>query len=326
MATLQRLGNSLDSTTTTLLDSIINSTKVDGNTPLLVYTWQDGLKDAVGNFTDQHSQAKKIGTEIGFELPQVAEGFVKSGVKTAKETGALALDIISAEAILKGDLSPSSSLGQSLEKNGAKQTGINVYDGIKSIPSKIEQTAAGGDSITAAEYIFDTILLLDGSIALGKAGINFTKWGAGKLDNVLEAANSANGAAVTARGTVKGSVFQDVNQSAKIGASNEPTLIADRVAAKAAAEGRAFPNGTVANSHAEIGVIQQAYNSGKTQGAKMSMTVSGKDVCGYCKGDIAAAADAAGLKSLTVQAVDNMTGLPKTYYWQPGMKSIKEKP
>jgi hypothetical protein len=23
---------------------------------------------------------------------------------------------------------------------------------------------------------------------------------------------------------------------------------------------------------------------------------------------------------------DNVTGLPKTYYWQPGMKSIKEKP
>jgi filamentous hemagglutinin len=58
----------------------------------------------------------------------------------------------------------------------------------------------------------------------------------------------------------------------------------------------------------------------------MSMTVSGKDVCGYCKGDIAAAADAAGLKSLTVQAVDDTTGLPKTYYWELGMTSIREKP
>lgn len=91
------------------------------------------------------------------------------------------------------------------------------------------------------------------------------------------------------------------------------------------AQGKPLPNGTVADSHAEIGVIQQAY-AGKTQGAEMSMTVSGKDVCGYCKGDIAAAANAAGLKSLTVQAVDNATGLPKTYYWLPGMKSIKEKP
>jgi filamentous hemagglutinin len=131
---------------------------------------------------------------------------------------------------------------------------------------------------------------------------------------------------VTAKGTVNGAVFEDVNQTAKIGTTNEPTLIADRVAAKTEAKGKPFPNGTIAESHAEIGVIQQAYNAGKTQGAEMSMTVSGKDVCGYCKGDIAAAADAAGLKYMTVQAVDNVTGLPKTYYWQPGMKSIKEKP
>lgn len=94
----------------------------------------------------------------------------------------------------------------------------------------------------------------------------------------------------------------------------------------ALAPGRPFPNGTVAESHAEIGVIQQAYTAGKTQGADMSMSVVGQDVCGYCKGDIAAAAEAAGLKSLTVQAIDNKTGLPKTYYWQPGMSSIKEKP
>ena len=91
------------------------------------------------------------------------------------------------------------------------------------------------------------------------------------------------------------------------------------------AQGRPFPNGTVAESHAEIGVIQQAYNAGGTQGNDMSMTVSGKDVCGYCKGDIAAAADAAGLKSLTIEAMDNATGSPKTYYWRPGMKSLKEK-
>ena len=33
-----------------------------------------------------------------------------------------------------------------------------------------------------------------------------------------------------------------------------------------------------------------------------------------CKGDVAAAAEKAGLKSLTVQAVDDKTGLPKTYH------------
>jgi filamentous hemagglutinin len=79
-------------------------------------------------------------------------------------------------------------------------------------------------------------------------------------------------------------------------------------------------------AHAEIGTIQQAVNAGKTKGADMSMTVSGKDVCGFCKGDIAAAAEKAELKSLTIQATDDLTGLPKAYYWKPGMKSIKEKP
>ncbi|EPJ0603810.1 cytidine deaminase-like fold-containing protein, partial [Pseudomonas aeruginosa] len=32
-----------------------------------------------------------------------------------------------------------------------------------------------------------------------------------------------------------------------------------------------------------------------------------------------------GLKSLTIQAKDDITGLPKTYYWEVGMKSIREK-
>jgi len=161
----------------------------------------------------------------------------------------------------------------------------------------------------------DVMMTLGGLGASGAAG--------------LASRNGANGGMVepivTAKGTVNGAVFEDVNQTAKIGATNAPTLIADRVVAKTEAQGKPFPNGTVADSHAEIGVIQQAYNAGKTQGSGMSMTVSGKDVCGYCKGDIAAAANAAGLKSLTVQAVDNVTGLPKTYYWLPGMKSIKEK-
>ncbi|MFB3304716.1 hypothetical protein [Pseudomonas sp. AMR01] len=65
------------------------------------------------------------------------------------------------------------------------------------------------------------------------------------------------------------------------------------------------------DAHAEIGVIQQAYSSGKTSGADLSMSVTGKDVCDYCKGDIAAAAKRAELKSLTIDAVDDSTGLPK---------------
>lgn len=57
----------------------------------------------------------------------------------------------------------------------------------------------------------------------------------------------------------------------------------------------------------------------------MDMSVAGKDVCDYCKGDIAEAAEKAGLSSLTVRAVDEATGLPKIFTWVNGMRSIKEK-
>ena len=142
---------------------------------------------------------------------------------------------------------------------------------------------------------------------------------------------TAKGAApkVAAEGKVGGQTFQDVNQTAR--PLNEadpkiPSLITDRIADKAAANpGKLYPNGNMKDAHAEIGVIQQAYSSGKTAGADMSMTVAGKDVCGFCKGDIAAAAEKAELKSLTVRAIDDKTGLPKNYYWESGMKSIKEK-
>jgi len=130
---------------------------------------------------------------------------------------------------------------------------------------------------------------------------------------------------VTAKGSVGGVDFEDVNQTAKVDVVDKPTLIAERIAEKEAAKGKALPNGTVANAHAEIGVIQRAFDAGKTKGQDMTMNVTGLDVCGYCKGDIAAAAQAAELKSLTVFAIDNVTGEPKTYYWRPGMKSIKEK-
>ncbi|WP_339560801.1 hemagglutinin repeat-containing protein [Pseudomonas sp. EA_65y_Pfl1_P113] len=147
--------------------------------------------------------------------------------------------------------------------------------------------------------------------------------------NVIE--GTAKGAApkVAAEGKVGGQTFQDVNQTSR--PLNEadpkiPSLITDRIADKAATNpGKLYPNGNMKDAHAEIGVIQQAYSSGKTAGADMSMTVAGKDVCGFCKGDIAAAAEKAELKSLTVRAIDDKTGLPKNYYWESGMKSIKEK-
>ena len=131
---------------------------------------------------------------------------------------------------------------------------------------------------------------------------------------------------VTAQVKVGDASFSDVNQTARTGVDPEqPTLIADRIASKVEKNtaGKSYPNATMGTAHAEIGAIQQAFNAGKTKGQSMTMSVSGKDVCGYCKGDIAAAAERAGLKSLTINAIDNVTKLPKIYQWTPGMTTIK---
>jgi len=133
---------------------------------------------------------------------------------------------------------------------------------------------------------------------------------------------------VTATTTIGGRTFVDYNQTAREfdqGNSGIPTLIADRVAARSERSGKVLPNGNMATAHAEIAVIQKVHDAGLAVGADMSISVSGKDVCGFCKGDIAAAAQAAGLNSLSVRAVDNKTGLPKTCYWTQGMRSIREK-
>ncbi|WP_224558274.1 deaminase, partial [Pectobacterium versatile] len=139
---------------------------------------------------------------------------------------------------------------------------------------------------------------------------------------------------VTAELEANGQKFKDTNQTARPAEQankNEPTLIADRIASKEQSlidKGKTnnlpLPNSSMANAHAEIGVIQQAYNAGKTQDANLTINVAGKDVCSYCRGDIAAAAQASGAKSVTINAVDDKTGLPKTYVWESGMKSIKE--
>ncbi|MEX2942554.1 hemagglutinin repeat-containing protein [Serratia fonticola] len=146
--------------------------------------------------------------------------------------------------------------------------------------------------------------------------------------------NSTAKPTVTAELEINGQKFKDTNQTARPvdqANKNEATLIADRVANKEQNlidKGKTgnlpLPNSNMANAHAEIGVIQQAYNAGKTQNANLTINVVGKDVCSYCKGDIAAAAQASGAKSVTVNAIDNKTGLPKSYIWEPGMKSIKE--
>ena len=78
----------------------------------------------------------------------------------------------------------------------------------------------------------------------------------------------------------------------------------------------------MANAHAEIGVIQQAFDSGLTQGQSMTIVVRGEAVCTCCKmsANLIAAADRAGLNSLTV--VDSVAG--KTYTWTRGNSGWSE--
>jgi tRNA(Arg) A34 adenosine deaminase TadA len=125
---------------------------------------------------------------------------------------------------------------------------------------------------------------------------------------------------VTAKAKVNGVEFDDVNQTARITVDvQKPTLINDRIIEKIAKQGKPLPNGVMGDAHAEIGAIQQAYEAGVTHGADMSMVVTGQPVCGFCIGDIAAMANRAELKSLTI--LEEVTG--NTLFWKPGMKSLK---
>ncbi|MHA3360809.1 cytidine deaminase-like fold-containing protein [Yersinia enterocolitica] len=69
-----------------------------------------------------------------------------------------------------------------------------------------------------------------------------------------------------------------------------------------------FPNGNMADAHAEIGALQQAHEAGVSKGADINMVVSGKDVCGYCRGEFTSAANAAEVtRSLYKLSINNVT-------------------
>jgi hypothetical protein len=138
---------------------------------------------------------------------------------------------------------------------------------------------------------------------------------------------------VKAFATIGGHEFFDTNQTARDPAKankEKPTLISELVIAltekkqslSSYKDKTAFmPNANMATAHAEIGVIQQAFDAGLTQGAEMNLTVTGQAVCAYCRSDINKMAKAAGLKSITI--TERSTGL--TLYWEQGMKKLKPK-
>lgn len=115
---------------------------------------------------------------------------------------------------------------------------------------------------------------------------------------------------VTAESSIGGRTLVDTNQTARpatIADPNKPTLIADLTP-----PGK--PNSTMANAHAEIGLIQQAFDAGLTKGQAMTVVVRGEEVCSYCKSQLTSAADRAGLNSL--QVVDTVRG--RVYEWVRG--------
>ncbi|TEA26376.1 cytidine deaminase-like fold-containing protein [Candidatus Schmidhempelia bombi] len=139
---------------------------------------------------------------------------------------------------------------------------------------------------------------------------------------------------VTAELEVNGHKFVDTNQTARPidkANANESTLISEKIKSKeqklmdkGKTDNLPLPNSNMSNAHAEIGAIHQAHKAGVAKGADLKITVKGKDVCNYCRSDIVSAAKAANAKSVTIHAVDEVTKLPKTYYWESGMKKLRE--
>lgn len=130
---------------------------------------------------------------------------------------------------------------------------------------------------------------------------------------------------VTARAEIDGESFIDTNAAHRppgMADANSPTLVADFVKQKSELSGKLLPNSNMDNAHAEVALIQRAWEAGKTQGRDLTIEVEGKLVCGHCKSDLPAMAAASGLKSLTVKATEN--GVTRTVYWKPGMITLEK--
>ncbi|WP_312999068.1 hypothetical protein, partial [Leclercia sp.] len=103
---------------------------------------------------------------------------------------------------------------------------------------------------------------------------------------------------------------------------NKPTLINDVVQAKIDKRpDRNYPNGNMGTAHAEVGVIQQAFEKGMTNDRNMLMSVSGEKVCSYCSSDLVKMAQKSGLKSLTIY--EEKSG--DVLYWESGMTKFTRK-
>ncbi|WP_181161276.1 cytidine deaminase-like fold-containing protein [Labrys okinawensis] len=100
------------------------------------------------------------------------------------------------------------------------------------------------------------------------------------------------------------------------GDKNKDSLAADSVRRENRPPSRdgTRPNETMYDAHAELYVLQQLYDQGRTQGRSLRMVVSGRDLCPSCREHLPAAAEKAGLKEWTIY--EQTSG--KTLYWKSG--------
>lgn len=129
-----------------------------------------------------------------------------------------------------------------------------------------------------------------------------------RIGTTLPGANAS--VVVTAESMIGGRTLFDTNQTARpseLADGSKRTLISDTVPP-------GDPNSTMANAHAEIGLIQQAFDAGLTRGQNMSIVVRGEAVCSYCQSNLSTAAERSGLNSL--QVVDTVRG--RVFLWIRG--------
>lgn len=113
---------------------------------------------------------------------------------------------------------------------------------------------------------------------------------------------------VTAESNIGGKYIFDTNQTARpdINRKDTPTL-----AAGTNKIDPANPNLTMKNAHAEVALIQRAYDQGLTKGETMQILVRGADVCSHCNEVLTTMYERSGLSKLIVH--DTAKGVTTTY-------------
>lgn len=123
---------------------------------------------------------------------------------------------------------------------------------------------------------------------------------------------------VTAETNIGGKHMFDTNQTARpeVNRINTPTLATgtNRIDPK-------NPNLTMKNAHAEVALIQRAYDKGLTKGETMQILVRGADVCSHCNEVMTTMYERSGLSKLVIH--DTAKGITTTYFKTSNGKTDK---